>query len=76
MMQTSALTLSICFDHDDAKREALMESLKESFSVKYNENLQLYTIRHYEEGLEKAFIAGRKIYLEQRSRATAQFVIG
>ena len=76
MMQTSALTLSICFDHDDTKREALMESLKESFSVKYNESLQLYTIRHYEEGLEKAFIAGRKIYLEQRSRATAQFVIG
>ena len=76
MMQTSALMLSLCFDHDDAKREALMESLNKSFSIKYNENLQLYTIRHYEEGQEKAFIAGRKIYLEQRSRATAQFVIG
>ncbi|MCQ2321925.1 MAG: aspartate kinase [Bacteroidales bacterium] len=75
MMQTSALMLSLCFDHDDAKREALMESLGKMFSIKYNENLQLYTIRHYEEGQEKAFIAGRKIYLEQRSRATAQFVI-
>lgn len=76
MMQTSALTLSICFDHDDAKRDALIETLNKSFSIKYNENLQLYTIRHYEEGLENDFIAGRKIYLEQRSRATAQFVIG
>ena len=75
MMQTSALTLSICFDHDDAKRDALIATLNESFSIKYNKGLQLYTIRHYEDGLEKAFIAGRKIYLEQRSRATAQFII-
>lgn len=76
MIQTSALMLSFCFDHDDQKRDTLMESLNKDFSIKYNEGLQLFTIRHYQDGIEKDFIAGRKIYLEQRSRATSQFVIG
>ena len=75
MMQTSALMLSFCFDHDDAKCQALIATLRNDFSIKYNDSLQLFTIRHYEEGLETDFIAGRKIYLEQRSRATAQFII-
>ena len=75
MMQTSALMLSFCFDHDDAKCQALIATLRDDFSIKYNDGLQLFTIRHYEEGLETDFIAGRKIYLEQRSRATAQFII-
>lgn len=75
MMQTSALMLSFCFDHDDAKCQALIATLRDDFSIKYNDSLQLFTIRHYEEGLETDFIAGRKIYLEQRSRATAQFII-
>ena len=75
MMQTSALMLSFCFDHDDAKCQALIATLRDDFSIKYNDGLQLFTIRHYEEGLETNFIAGRNIYLEQRSRATAQFII-
>lgn len=76
MIQTSALMLSFCFDHDQDKRQALIASLTKEFSIKYNEGLQLFTIRHYEEGLEKDYIAGKKVYLEQRSRATSQFVIG
>lgn len=76
MIQTSALMLSFCFDHDEEKLKSLIEALSQHFSIKYNEDLQLFTIRHYEENLENEFIAGRRIYLEQRSRATAQFVIG
>ena len=75
MMQTSALMLSFCFDHNDTKCQSLIATLRDDFSIKYNDGLQLFTIRHYEEGLETDFIAGRKIYLEQRSRATAQFII-
>lgn len=75
MMQTSALTLSFCFDHDDTKCQSLIATLTDDFSIKYNDGLQLFTIRRYEEGIENAFIAGRKIFLEQRSRATAQFII-
>ena len=75
MMQTSALMLSFCFDHNDTKCQSLIATLRGDFSIKYNDGLQLFTIRHYTEGIETDFIAGRKVFLEQRSRTTAQFII-
>ncbi|MCQ2302745.1 MAG: aspartate kinase [Bacteroidales bacterium] len=75
MMQTSALMLSFCFDHNDTKCQSLIATLRDDFSIKYNDGLQLFTIRHYTEGIETDFIAGRKVFLEQRSRTTAQFII-
>jgi aspartate kinase len=74
MTQVSALVLSICFDENEKKRLQLTEALSQAFKVKYNDGLQLFTIRHYQEGLEKEFIKDRKIYVEQRSRSTYQIV--
>lgn len=74
MTQISALVLSICFDEDEKKRIQLTETLSQSFKIKYNDGLQLFTIRHYRDGLEKDFIAGKNIYVEQRSRSTYQIV--
>ena len=75
MIQTSALMLSFCSDSDKAKLKQLMACLKDSFSIKYNEGLQLFTIRHYQEGLENDFIKGKKILVKQGSRSTMQFVL-
>ena len=75
MIQTSALMLSFCFDSDKAKLKQLMACLKDSFSIKYNEGLQLFTIRHYQEGLENDFIKGKKTLVKQGSRSTMQFVL-
>ena len=75
MIQTSALMLSFCFDSDKAKLKQLMASLKNDFSVKYNEGLQLFTVRHYREGSGKAFLNGRKILVQQESRSTMQYVL-
>ena len=76
MIQTSALMLSFCFDSDKAKLKQLMACLKDSFSIKYNEGLQLFTIRHYQDGLENDFIKDKKILVKQGSRSTMQFVLG
>ena len=75
MIQTSALMLSFCFDSDKAKLKQLMACLKDSFSIKYNEGLQLFTIRHYQEGLENDFIKGKKVLVKQGSRSTMQYVL-
>ena len=75
MIQTSALMLSFCFDSDKTKLKQLMTCLKESFSVKYNEGLQLFTIRHYQDGLEHDFIQGKKVLVKQGSRSTMQYVL-
>ena len=75
MTQVSALVLSICFDENEKKRTQLIETLSQSFKIRYNDGLQLFTIRHYKEGLEKEFIKDKKIYVEQRSRSTYQIVL-
>lgn len=76
MTQISALVLSICFDENEKKRIQLTEALSHAFKVKYNNGLQLFTIRHYQEGLEKEYVNDKKIYVEQRSRSTYQIVMG
>ncbi len=75
MIQTSALMLSFCFDSDKTKLKQMMAYLTETFSIKYNEGLTLFTIRHYREGLERDFIKDKKILVKQGSRSTLQFVL-
>ena len=75
MTQISALVLSICFDENEKKRIMLTDALSQAFKVKYNDGLKLFTIRHYQEGLEKDFVEDKKIYVEQRSRSTYQIVL-
>lgn len=77
VIQTSALMLSFCFDHDEQKLKALASSLHETFQLKYNKGLTLFTIRHYDYSytVGDRFLEGRKVYLKQSSRSTLQFVI-
>jgi len=75
MIQTSALMLSFCFDGSPVKLKHLMAQLSEAFSIKYNEGLQLFTIRHYGKDANMSFLDGRRILIQQESRSTMQFVI-
>ena len=77
MVQTSALMLSICFDHDKSKLDTLLSSLRKEFSMKYNSGLQLFTIRHYisPDEVEENFLRNKKIIIKQSSRSTLQYVL-
>ena len=75
MIQTSALMLSFCFDGDANKLKHLRAQLKDSFSIKYNEGLQLFTVRHYGKDADLSFIDGRRILVQQQSRLTMQYVV-
>lgn len=75
LMQNSAISFSVCFDHDKIKTPALLRSLEKNFNVKYNDNLQLVTIRHYEKAGVESIISGKEVMLEQKSRTTLQMVV-
>ena len=75
MIQTSALMLSFCFDGDTNKLKHLMAQLSKSFSIKYNEGLRLFTIRHYGKGADMSFLDGRRVLVQQESRLTMQYVV-
>ncbi len=75
MMQNSALSFSICVDNQPHLVSRLVEQLKSMFRVRYNENLQLVTIRYYNQAVIDRIVAGRPILLEQRSRVTEQLIV-
>lgn len=75
LMQNSALSFSICVDNDEHRIEMLLKELEGKFQVRYNEDLQLITIRYYTPEVVERIVAGRPILLEQRSRSTAQLVV-
>jgi aspartate kinase len=75
LMQNSAISFSVCVDNDSFKIPALIEELKNQFKILYNEDLLLYTIRHYFPSTIEMLSEGKEILLEQRSRLTAQLVM-
>ena len=75
MMQRSALSLSVCFNQDEAKFNKLYDILKDKFKCKYNEGLDLITIRHFKRDNLETILAGRTVMMEQFSRNTAQIIL-
>lgn len=75
LMQISAVSFSICIDNDPTRCKQLIQALQKDYSVRYNEGLELVTIRHYHNINLEEFLAETEILLEQRSRTTAQFVV-
>ena len=75
LMQNSALSFSICINNNPLLVQPLIERLKSMFRVRYNENLQLITIRYYTQEVIDSIVAGRPILLEQRSRSTEQIIV-
>ena len=75
LMQNAAVSFSVCFNEDEIKLQALVEELKEEFVLKYNTNLQLITVRHYNDELIAELTTYKNIYLEQKSRSTIQLLV-
>ncbi len=75
VMQNSAISFSICVDADSQKVKPLIAYLKKDYETRYNEDLELFTIRHYTDEAAARLVNGRKIMMELRSRNTLQVVV-
>ncbi|MBO7277002.1 MAG: aspartate kinase [Bacteroidales bacterium] len=75
LIQNSALTFSVCFEQNDYILPRLIERLQQSYNVKYNNNLQLITIRHYDEESIVNINKKGRILIEQKNRVTLQCLI-
>ena len=74
LMQNSAVSFSICVDNDSHKIPQLVEDLKGFFKVFCDENLSLFTVRHYTDESIQLFLQDKEIVLEQKSANTMQLV--
>jgi aspartate kinase len=75
IMQTSALSFSVCFDLKPERFEKLLSAFSLNFRVRYNDDISLLTVRHYKLGALRDLVANKIVLLEQISRNTAQMVI-
>jgi aspartate kinase len=75
MMQTSALSFSACIDYTASRFEKLLQALKETFKVRYNNELTLITLRHYTDAAVGELTAGKTVLMKQTNRNTAQIVL-
>jgi aspartate kinase len=75
LMQNSAVSFTICMDNKPNRFANLLKDLEEEFTVKYNMNKKLITIRHYTQEAIDQVIGNQPIILEQKSRTTLQVVI-
>jgi aspartate kinase len=75
MMQNSALSFSVCTDAEPRRVHSCIKALQGKYKVKYNEDVQLITIRHHTPEAIDRVMRGRVVLLRQTSRATIQFVV-
>ena len=75
LMQQSAIDLNLVLDAPEADWEEIFSELSPYYSVRYNTNLTLITIRHYTEEVLDWMVKEKDIYLEQHSRLTARMLV-
>lgn len=75
LMQNSALSFSILFDRSKTEPMKLVEKFKDQYSVRYNEGVELVTIRHYDQATINRVTIDKDILLEQRTRQTIRMVM-
>lgn len=75
LMQNSALNFSILLDRSKVDVPRIVELFSDTYSVKYNEGLELVTIRHYDQATIDRVTEGKDILLQQKSRQTARLVM-
>lgn len=75
LMQNSALSFSILLDQDKTDLNEVLNVFENTYSVKFNENLELVTIRHYDQKTIDFVCANKRVLVEQKTRETARFVL-
>ena len=75
MIQNSAISFSLCIEDNFNNFNALIAKLKTNYKVKYNENVSLYTVRHFSEEVVSVLEENKEVLLKQRSRETVQLIV-
>ncbi|MCO5267922.1 MAG: aspartate kinase [Brumimicrobium sp.] len=75
VMQNAAVSFTVCMDIDAHKLDALIQEFQKEYKVKYNTELELLTIRHYDQETIDRVVGDKEILMEQRTRHTVRIVM-
>ncbi|TGD57312.1 aspartate kinase [Flavobacterium humi] len=74
LIQNSAISFSVCIEDKFGNFNDLKKVLSKKFKVSYNENVSLYTIRHFDAKASEMVEKNKTVLLKQLSRETMQIV--
>jgi aspartate kinase len=74
LIQNSAISFSVCIEDKFGNFNELKKILSKKYKVAYNENVSLYTIRHFDEKALQMVEKNKTVLLKQVSRETLQLV--
>lgn len=74
LIQNSAISFSVCVEDKFGNFGELKKILSKKFKVAYNEDVSLYTIRHFDEKAAQIVENGKNVLVKQISRETMQLV--
>lgn len=75
LMQNSALSFSVLVDEEKIDPQLIHDTFADQYDVFYNADLELITIRHYDQATIDRVTQGKEIIVEQRTRQTARLVV-
>lgn len=75
LIQNAAISFVACVDSHEDKIQTLLEALSTQYDVKRNENLFLFTVRHYTQDVLREELKNRTVLLTQKTRQTIQMVV-
>jgi aspartate kinase len=74
VIQNSAISFSVCFENTYDNLDRLLQHLKAKFKVTINNNVSLYTVRHYNELAIASIEKDKELLLKQLTHETIQIV--
>ena len=74
VIQNSAISFSVCFDNTFNNLPELLLALKAKFKVTCHENINLFTVRHFDDEVIAKLEEGKQILLKQQLKETVQIV--
>ncbi len=75
LIQNSAISFSICIEDNFSNFTALIEQLNLNYLCLFNENVELYTIRHFTKKAVVLVEKNKEVLIKQMSRETVQIVV-
>jgi len=75
LVQTGAVSINICVDHEEPKISEVMEEMKQDYSILYNDGVEMLTVRHCTDEAAKTVAGTREVFLSQRTRNTVRLVV-
>ena len=75
LMQNSALSFSVVLDQDKINLKTLLEEFQSTYKIKYQEGLELVTIRHYDTPTLERVLKGKNLLIEQKTDNTVRILM-